>query len=103
MKAPYQIILRPLLTEKANELKESLSKVVFEVAPDANKIEIRKAVESAFAGVKVESVHTQIVRGKWKRQGRFVGRRKNWKRAIITLREGEISFFEDTNTEETEA
>jgi large subunit ribosomal protein L23 len=102
MKAPYQIILRPILTEKANELKESLGKVVFEVAPTANKIEIRKAVESAFS-VKVKSVHTQIVRGKWKRQGRFVGRRKNWKRAIITLREGEISFFEDTNTEGTEA
>ena len=76
MKSPHQILLRPLLTEKANELKEAHSKVVFEVAPNANKIEIRRAVELAFS-VKVKAVHTENVRGKWKRQGRFVGRRKN--------------------------
>lgn len=94
MKAPHQVILRPLLTEKANNLKESLNKVVFEVAPDANKIEIRQAVEQAF-GVKVSEVNTSVVRGKWKRQGRFIGRRKNWKRAVVTLFEGDIDFFQE--------
>jgi large subunit ribosomal protein L23 len=98
MKSPHQILLRPLLTEKANELKEAHSKVVFEVAPHANKIEIRKAVEAAFS-VKVKSVHTENVRGKWKRQGRFMGRRKDWKRAVITLREGDITFFDETGAE----
>lgn len=94
MKAPHQILLRPLLTEKANELKENLQKVVFEVAPEANKIEIREAVEKAFQ-VKVKSVHTENVRGKWKRQGRFVGRRKDWKRAVVTIKEGDVNFFEE--------
>jgi large subunit ribosomal protein L23 len=98
IKSPHQILLRPLLTEKANELKEQHSKVVFEVAPDANKIEIRRAVEQAF-NVKVRAVHTENVRGKWKRQGRFVGRRKDWKRAVVTLREGDISFFDETGSE----
>jgi large subunit ribosomal protein L23 len=95
MKAPHQILLRPLLTEKANELKESGKKVVFEVAPDANKIEIRQAVEKMF-GVKVSDVNTSVARGKWKRQGKFMGRRKNWKRAVVTLLEGDIDFFQDT-------
>jgi large subunit ribosomal protein L23 len=95
MKAPHQILLRPLLTEKANELKESGKKVVFEVAPDVNKIEIRQAVEKMF-GVKVSDVNTSVARGKWKRQGKFMGRRKNWKRAVVTLIEGDIDFFQDT-------
>jgi large subunit ribosomal protein L23 len=95
MKAPHQILLRPLLTEKANELKEQSQKVVFEVAPDANKIEIRQAVEKMF-GVKVSDVNTSVARGKWKRQGKFMGRRKNWKRAVVTLLEGDIDFFQDT-------
>jgi large subunit ribosomal protein L23 len=95
MKAPHQILLRPLLTEKANELKESGKKVAFEVAPDANKIEIRQAVEKMF-GVKVSDVNTSVARGKWKRQGKFMGRRKNWKRAVVTLLEGDIDFFQDT-------
>jgi len=95
MKAPHQILLRPLLTEKANELKEKSGQVVFEVAPDANKIEIRQAVEKMF-GVKVSDVNTSVARGKWKRQGKFMGRRKNWKRAVVTLLEGDIDFFQDT-------
>jgi large subunit ribosomal protein L23 len=95
MKAPHQILLRPLLTEKANELKEKGGQVVFEVAPDVNKIEIRQAVEKMF-GVKVSDVNTSVARGKWKRQGKFMGRRKNWKRAVVTLLEGDIDFFQDT-------
>lgn len=99
MKSPHTILLRPLLTEKANDLKEQLKQVVFEVAPTANKVEIRNAVESLFPGVQVGGVRTSVVRGKWKRQGKFLGRRKNWKRAIVTLAEGDIDFFQEQNSE----
>jgi large subunit ribosomal protein L23 len=96
MRAAHQILLRPItLTEKADEQKEQLNKVYFEVALDSNKVEIRNAVESMF-DVTVASVNTAIVRGKWKRQGKFIGRRKNWKRAVVTLKDGEISFLQDT-------
>ena len=92
---PYsKVILRPLLTEKNAALKEALNKVVFEVAPDANKIEIKKAVEEAFQ-VSVESVNVLNVRGKLKRLGRKVGRRRDWRKAVVTLKEGStIEFFE---------
>jgi large subunit ribosomal protein L23 len=92
---PYsKVILSPLLTEKNAGLKESRNKVVFEVAPDANKIEIKKAVEEAFQ-VSVLSVNVLNVRGKIKRLGRNTGRRRNWKKAIVTLKEGStIEFFE---------
>jgi large subunit ribosomal protein L23 len=92
---PYsKVILRPLLTEKNTGLKEVLNKVVFEVAPDANKIEIKKAVEEAFH-VSVQSVNVLNVRGKLKRLGRKVGRRRDWRKAIVTLKEGStIEFFE---------
>jgi large subunit ribosomal protein L23 len=99
MKAPHTILLRPLLTEKANGLKEQLKQVTFEVAPTANKIEIRHAVEVLFPGVQVGSVRTSVSRGKWKRQGKFLGRRKNWKRAVVTLTEGDIDFFQEQETE----
>jgi large subunit ribosomal protein L23 len=92
---PYsKVIIRPLLTEKNATLKENQNKVVFEVAPDANKIEIKKAVEEAFQ-VSVKSVNVLNVRGKLKRLGRKVGRRRDWKKAIVTLKEGStIEFFE---------
>ncbi len=92
---PYsKVILSPLLTEKNAALKESRNKVVFEVAPDANKIEIKKAVEEAFQ-VSVLSVNVLNVRGKIKRLGRNMGRRRDWKKAIVTLKEGStIEFFE---------
>jgi len=104
---PHQIIKRPLLTEKATLLKESgggqtksaddeqlKPKVVFEVHRDANKIQVRESVEKLF-DVEVESVRTQVVRGKEKRVGRFAGRRPNWKKAIVTLAAGQkIEFFE---------
>lgn len=110
MRTPQVIVKRPLLTEKGTKLKESggrserqlegvepdklRTKVLFEVSMDANKIEIRHAVEKLF-NVHVIDVHTQIVRGKEKRIGRWVGRRSNWKKAIVTLAEGAtIDFFE---------
>ena len=69
-------------------------KVVFEVARDANKVEIKKAIESLFS-VKVIDVHTLVVRGKDKRMGRFMGRRSDWKKALVTLAAGnKIEFFE---------
>jgi large subunit ribosomal protein L23 len=94
---PEEIIKRPLLTEKGTAMGEAGNKVLFEVAMDANKIEIRKAVEKIYSSVKVTGVHTQIVRGKIKRVGRSVGKRANWKRAIVTLAEGSsIDFFAPT-------
>jgi large subunit ribosomal protein L23 len=93
MKLPEQIIKRPLLTEKGTAMGEEGNKVLFEVTMRANKIEIRKAVEKIYQ-VKVMTVHTQIVRGKMKRMGRNVGKRPNWKRAIVTLAQGAtIDFF----------
>jgi large subunit ribosomal protein L23 len=110
MRSPEQIIKRPLLTEKGNLLKETgghaqdaqeeldpekvRPQVLFEVARDANKVEIRRAVEKLW-NVNVLKVRTSIVRGKEKRLGRFVGRRSNWKRALVTLAPGQnIEFLE---------
>jgi len=93
---PEQIIRRPIaLTEKAARLKEG-NQVVFEVALDANKIQIRHAVESLFE-VKVVGVRTLVQRGKNKRMGRRLAKRRNWKKAIVTLREGDdIQFFDES-------
>jgi len=90
-----QILRRPLtLTEKGATLKETLNKVMFEVARDASKPQIRAAIEGAFA-VKVLDVRTMIVRGKMKRMGRGYAKTQNWKKAIVTLREGDkIDVFE---------
>ena len=94
MKDSYAVLKRPLITEKSNFLKEGLNQVVFEVDKKANKIEIKKAVENLFK-VHVVKVHTFHVRGKIKRLGRSIGKKPNWKKAIVTLKEGErIDFFE---------
>jgi large subunit ribosomal protein L23 len=94
MSLPEEIIIRPLLTEKGTWLTEQQNKYVFEVARLANKVEIRRAVERLWP-VKVVSVSTQTVRGKIVRRGRFVGKRNNWKKAIVTLAEGDsIDLFE---------
>ena len=95
-----QIIKRPVaLTEKASRLKLDNNQVVFEVERGANKIQIRGAVEAMF-GVKVLSVNTLVQRGKVKRMGRSYARRHNWKKAIVTLREGDdIAFFSETAEE----
>ncbi|MDR3333016.1 MAG: 50S ribosomal protein L23 [Synergistaceae bacterium] len=89
----HDIILRPIITEKSSRLM-ALNKYTFEVLPQANKIEIRKAVEEVFK-VKVTSVHTIKVRSKPKKMGRFSGRSRSWKKAIVTLLAGErIEFFD---------
>lgn len=90
----YRIIRRPIVTEKGSALKDENNQLIFEVALDANKPEIRKAVEKIFK-VTVLSVRTQNRLGKRKRMGRSAGRRKNWKKAVVTLKEGDrIDFFE---------
>jgi large subunit ribosomal protein L23 len=100
---PADIIKRPIaLTEKAALLKES-NKVVFEVALRANKIEIKKAVEAMF-DVDVVEVNTLVQRGKVKRMGRGDAKRPNWKKAIVTLREGDdIQFFDESETESSDS
>jgi large subunit ribosomal protein L23 len=107
MRSPQTIIKRPLLTEKSARLRETggaataaaegeayAQKVVFEVARDANKIDVRRAVEQLFK-VSVTEVRTLVVRGKVKRMGRFTGQRPSWKKAFVTLKPGDnIEFFE---------
>ena len=94
MKDSYSVLKRPLITEKSNFLKEGLNQVVFEVDKKANKIEIKKAVEKLFK-VNVVKVHTLHMRGKIKRMGRSIGKKPNWKKAVVTLKEGErVDFFE---------
>lgn len=88
MKTIYDIIRGPLLTEKAVSLKENESKVLIEVNPDANKHEIRQAMEKIFK-TKVKKVATINERGKLKRFGKFAGRTPDRKKAIITLKKGE--------------
>jgi len=82
------VIRRPIVTEKTTILREDGRTVVFQVARDANKVEIRRAVEQLL-GAKVAEVRTANAHGKVKRQGRFVGRRSDWKKAYIKLRQGE--------------
>ncbi len=90
----HDVLKRPVVTEKSTALREDENQYAFEVALDANKIEIRRAVESTF-GVRVLDVRTQIVRGKMKRFRRGFGKKPNWKKAVVTLREGDfIDFFE---------
>jgi len=88
MKDVYSVLKRPLFTEKNDRLKENFNKYAFEVAITANKIEIRQAVEQIF-GVSVVKVNTMRVHGKVKRRGRSVGRRPDWKKAIVTLKPGD--------------
>lgn len=90
----YSILRRPVVTEKAALLKEDNNQVVLRVRADANKIEIRKAVEQLM-GVSVTNVNTSIQRGKKKRLGRSIGKRSNWKKAVVTLEAGAtVEFYE---------
>jgi large subunit ribosomal protein L23 len=82
------VIQRPIITEKTTVLREDGRTLVFHVAKDANKIDIKRAVE-VLLGSKVESVRTSVAHGKVKRQGRYAGRRPDWKKAYVKLREGE--------------
>jgi len=95
IKDPHRIILRPIITEKSTVLKEKNREVCFEVNPKANKTEIKKAAEQLFK-IKVERVRVQNMRGKMRRVGRSVGKKKDWKKAYVKLKEGEkmIEYFE---------
>jgi len=94
MKEGQRIIRRPLVTEKSTDQKDSSNQYAFEVDRKANKVEIQSAVELLFK-VRVVRVRTSNVLGKVKRLGRKYGKRPDWKKAIVTLREGDrIDFFE---------
>ena len=82
-----EVLIRPLMTEKSMRLRETHNSVTFEVRPDANKVEIRSAVEAVF-NVKVAAVRIASFQGKLKRMGRHQGRRADWKKAIVTLAPG---------------
>ena len=91
---PRTIVRRAMISEKGTQLREKQNGYLFEVARDANKIEIKRAIESIFP-VKVTSVRTIRVHGKPKRQGRYAGHRPDWKKALVTLRKGDsIELFE---------
>lgn len=90
----HDLILRPLLTEKSTALREELNKFCFEVRSNANRKEVKRAVEETL-NVKVAKVHILNVLGKTKRLNRYVGKRSDWKKAIVTLKEGEkLDLFE---------
>jgi large subunit ribosomal protein L23 len=90
----YDIIRRPVITEKTSIQKEDANQITFEVDRRANRIEIRRAIEKIFK-VRVAEVRTMQVKGKAKQRGRIVGKRKDWKKAIVKLMPGErIDFFE---------
>ena len=94
MKDLSKVIQRPLITERGADLREENNQYLFAVAPEANKHEIRQAVEHFF-GVKVVKVRTHMMRGKVKRLGRFSGKRPDWKKAVVTLAaEDSIDLFD---------
>jgi large subunit ribosomal protein L23 len=94
MRSVYEVIKRPIISEKSTMLAEVGNRFVFEVAPAANKQEIREAVQRLF-NVKVSEVRTMMMHGKVKRVGRFETKRPNWKKALVTLAEGQkIDFFQ---------
>ncbi len=90
----YDVIKKPLITEKSTIEKDARNNIAFVVHRDANKIEIKEAVEKLFK-VEVTAVRTATVAGKVKRAGRNIGKRSNWKKAYVTLKEGNsVDFFE---------
>ena len=95
IRTPQEIIKRPIvLTEKGSDMRESMNKLIFEVARDANKIEIKSAIQALF-NVTVLEVNTMVVRGRMRRMGRRYGKTQNWKKAIVTLKKGDkIEYFE---------
>jgi large subunit ribosomal protein L23 len=97
---PEQIIRRPIiLTEKSSRLREQNNKVIFEVRRDANKIQIKNAIQVLFK-VGVADVNTLVMRGKEKRMGRGYAKLHNWKKAIVTLEPGDqIQFFDEEKSE----
>ena len=96
MKAPQDIIIKPVITEKSmDSLQEG--KYTFKVAKNANKVEIKRAIETVFDGVKIAKVNTVNCRGRQRRVGMNIGKTPDWKKAIVTLAEGSktIEFFEN--------
>jgi large subunit ribosomal protein L23 len=94
MRTVYEVIKRPIISEKSTALAEVAGRYAFEVAPQSNKQEIREAVQKLF-NVKVTQVHTMVMHGKTKRVGRFETKRANWKKALVTLATGQkIDFFQ---------
>lgn len=94
MNTQYQVIKRPIISEKSTAQNEMMNTYAFEVAVTSNKQEVREAIEKLFK-VKVDTVRTMVVHGKYKRSGRFVSKRTNWKKALVTLKEGQkIEFFQ---------
>jgi len=90
----YDIVKRPVNTEKTTFQKEHFNQISFEVDRNANRVEIRDAVEKIFS-VNVQSVRTMHIRGKFKLRGKIIGKRRNWKKAIVRLMPGQrIDFFE---------
>lgn len=90
----YDIIRKPIQSEKSNIQKERSNQLTFEVEPSANRVEIKNAIEKIF-NTKVKSVNTINVKGKLKRRGRILGKRRDWKKAIVRLMPGQrIDFFE---------
>ncbi len=90
----YNIVKSPLVTEKTTIQKETSNQVSFKVSRKSNRVEIKRAIENIF-NVKVAGVRTMQVKGKTKQRGRIIGKRKDWKKAIVTLIPGErIDFFE---------
>ena len=93
MRSVYDVIKRPIISEKSTALAEVGGRYAFEVATQANKSEIKDAVQRLF-NVKVRAVRTMVVHGKVKRAGKFEAKKPNWKKAIVTLGEGQkIDFF----------
>ena len=94
MRTTFEVIKRPIISEKSTVQNEMLRTYAFEVSPASNKQEIREAVQTLFK-VKVDHVRTMVVHGKYKKAGRFVSKRANWKKALVTLQEGQkIEFFQ---------
>lgn len=94
MRDPREVIVRPLITEKTTAGQYANNQYTFEVVGDANKHEVKHAVERLFS-VHVERVRTSHQRGKWRRRGKSIGKRPNWKKAVVKLAQGEtIEVFE---------
>ncbi len=90
----YDVIIRPIITEKGTRIKEEQNKIMLQVAPEANKMDIKRAVEAVFK-VKVEEVATMNFKGKKKRLGIRQGVRSDWKKAVVTLKKGEtVEYLE---------
>ncbi len=88
----HEILLRPIITERATRLGERFNQMAFRVARKANKHQIRDAVETLY-GVKVDKVRTMVVPGKLKRRGSSIGKRPSWKKALVTLQKGDVIDF----------